>query len=108
MALSKKSNGKLFHPFKVRKAPSFLRKDTVIIPYGGYTVIRFTVDNPGWWFFHCHIEIHQLEGMAAVFKELVMDSGLDLGLHCIVCVCVFLWLHCVNLCVCAFALKFCV
>ena len=40
-----------------------------MVPFGGYTTIRFVVDNPGWWFFHCHIEIHQLEGMAAVVKE---------------------------------------
>ena len=46
------------------------KKDTVIVPYGGYVVIRFVVDNPGWWFFHCHIEIHQTEGMAAVVTEL--------------------------------------
>ena len=59
-------------PADQNKAPnrSYAQKDTVIVPYGGYTVIRFTVDNPGWWFFHCHIEIHQLEGMAAVIKEL--------------------------------------
>ena len=44
-------------------------KDTVIVPYGGYTVIRFVADNPGWWLLHCHIEIHQLEGMAVVIKE---------------------------------------
>lgn len=48
----------------------YAQKDTVILPFGGYTTIRFTVDNPGWWFFHCHIEIHQLEGMAAVVKEM--------------------------------------
>jgi len=54
----------------------YARKDTVIVPYGGYTVIRFMVDNPGWWFFHCHIEIHQLEGMAAVFSELQRPSGM--------------------------------
>ena len=47
------------------------RKDTVIVPFGGYTVIRFTADNPGWWFFHCHIEVHQLEGMAAVVNEMI-------------------------------------
>ena len=47
-----------------------VKKDTVIVPFGGYVVMRFKVDNPGWWFFHCHIEIHQLEGMAAVIKEL--------------------------------------
>ena len=50
---------------------SYARKDTVIVPYGGYTVIRFIADNPGWWFFHCHIEIHQLEGMAAVINEML-------------------------------------
>ena len=57
----------------------FARKDTVIVPYGGYTVIRFIVDNPGWWFLHCHIEIHQLEGMAAVVTELPneLPSGND-------------------------------
>ena len=40
------------------------------MPFGGYTVIWFIVDNPRWWFFHCHIEIHQLEGMSAVVREL--------------------------------------
>ena len=53
----------------------FVRKDTVIVPFGGYTVIRFVVDNPGWWFLHCHIEIHQLEGMAVVIKELQPSAG---------------------------------
>ena len=33
-------------------------KDTVITPAAGYTVIQFVADNPGWWFFHCHIEYH--------------------------------------------------
>ena len=45
------------------------RKDTVVIPPGGYVVIRFRRDNPGWWFLHCHIEPHQLEGMAMVIDE---------------------------------------
>lgn len=49
---------------------TYIRKDTVIVPFGGYVVIRFIVNNPGWWFLHCHIEIHQLEGMGAVIKEL--------------------------------------
>ena len=55
--------------------PFYAKKDTVIIPYGGYAVIRFTVDNPGWWFLHCHIEIHQLEGMSVVIEELQLQSG---------------------------------
>ena len=52
------------------KNKSYAAKDTVIVPFGGYVVIRFIADNPGWWFFHCHIEIHQLEGMAALIQEL--------------------------------------
>jgi len=57
------------------------RKDTVIVPYGGYVVIRFVVDNPGWWFFHCHIEYHQLEGMAAVISELPQMMSETGGAH---------------------------
>ena len=45
------------------------RKDTVIVPVGGYVVIRFEANNPGWWFLHCHIEPHQLEGMSMVVRE---------------------------------------
>jgi hypothetical protein len=33
----------------------------------GYTVVRFVADNPGAWLFHCHVEFHQLMGMAALF-----------------------------------------
>ncbi|XP_070535321.1 uncharacterized protein [Ptychodera flava] len=44
-------------------------KDTIIVPVGGYVVVRYVADNPGWWFVHCHIAIHQVEGMAMMFKE---------------------------------------
>nr|XP_039257018.1 laccase-5-like [Styela clava] len=43
-------------------------KDTVIVPHGGYTVIRFFADNPGVWFFHCHQIFHLHIGMSLVFK----------------------------------------
>ena len=46
-----------------------IRKDTVIVPAGGYVVIAFQADNPGYWFLHCHIEVHQLEGMALIIQE---------------------------------------
>ena len=46
-----------------------VRKDTVMVPVGGYVVIDFIADNPGYWFLHCHIEPHQLEGMALVINE---------------------------------------
>ena len=45
------------------------RKDTVIIPTGGYVVIRFKPDNPGWWLLHCHIEPHASGGMIMVIDE---------------------------------------
>ena len=46
-----------------------VRKDTVIVPAGGFVVINFLSDNPGYWFLHCHIEVHQLEGMAIIVDE---------------------------------------
>ena len=46
-----------------------IRKDTVIVPAGGYVVIAFQADNPGYWFMHCHMEVHQLEGMAVIIQE---------------------------------------
>lgn len=45
-----------------------VRKDTVIVPAGGYVAIAFVADNPGYWFLHCHIEVHQLEGMAVIIQ----------------------------------------
>merc|ERR1712038_1153744 len=33
----------------------------------GFTIIRFVADNPGAWPFHCHIEWHQVMGMAVNF-----------------------------------------
>ena len=44
-------------------------KDTVIVPSGGYVVIRFKADNPGPWFFHCHIDLHNTNGMGMVILE---------------------------------------
>lgn len=49
------------------------RKDTLIIPTGGYAVLRIRSDNPGKWFMHCHIEVHALDGMAMVLTE-AMDK----------------------------------
>lgn len=46
-----------------------VRKDTVIVPYGGYTIIRFWATNPGVWFMHCHIDKHMVEGMAVMLNE---------------------------------------
>ncbi|XP_071500404.1 uncharacterized protein [Diadema antillarum] len=42
------------------------RKDTVMIPPGGYAVMRFRANNPGWWLMHCHFDTHLLLGMGLV------------------------------------------
>ena len=46
-----------------------VRKDTVVVPFGGYTIIRFNASNPGVWFMHCHIDRHMIEGMALMLNE---------------------------------------
>ena len=46
-----------------------IRKDTVIVPAGGYVVIVFLTDNPGYWYLHSHIEFQQQGGMALIVKE---------------------------------------
>uniref|UniRef100_A0A0P5ZF44 Multicopper oxidase n=1 Tax=Daphnia magna TaxID=35525 RepID=A0A0P5ZF44_9CRUS len=43
-------------------------KDTVAVPDGGYTVIRFMATNPGYWLLHCHLEFHSEVGMGVIFK----------------------------------------
>ena len=49
--------------------PYTVRKDTVTVPGGGYAVIQFLADNPGYWIMHCHVETHTLEGMGVVINE---------------------------------------
>lgn len=55
-------------PPDLRIDQTTVRKDTVIVPAGGYVVLQFISNNPGYWFMHCHIEPHQMEGMAMVFN----------------------------------------
>ncbi|XP_015589578.1 L-ascorbate oxidase isoform X2 [Cephus cinctus] len=50
---------------KLDRAPF---KDTVTVPDGGYTIVRFHADNPGYWIFHCHIDFHMELGMSLIFK----------------------------------------
>ncbi|XP_018402155.1 PREDICTED: laccase-4-like [Cyphomyrmex costatus] len=50
---------------KLKRAPL---KDTVTVPDGGYTIVRFYANNPGYWLFHCHIEFHVEIGMSLIFK----------------------------------------
>ncbi|OWF55804.1 laccase-1-like [Mizuhopecten yessoensis] len=45
------------------------RKDTLIIPSGGYAVIRIKADNPGVWMIHCHIMLHSEDGMVMLLNN---------------------------------------
>ncbi|KAI8611802.1 iron transport multicopper oxidase FET3 precursor [Chytriomyces sp. MP71] len=46
-----------------------VRRDVINVPGGGYAIIRFQSNNPGVWFFHCHIEWHFEAGLAALLVE---------------------------------------
>ncbi|GHJ88753.1 hypothetical protein NliqN6_5155 [Naganishia liquefaciens] len=46
-----------------------VRRDTVTVPPGGSTTIRWRADNPGAWLFHCHVDWHHTQGLASVFIE---------------------------------------
>ncbi|KAJ7054380.1 Fet3 protein [Mycena amicta] len=46
-----------------------LRRDTIQIESGGSATLRFVADNPGVWFFHCHIEWHLEVGLAIQLIE---------------------------------------
>lgn len=46
-----------------------IRRDVIVLPPQGSVVLRFVADNPGVWFFHCHIDWHLSQGLASVFIE---------------------------------------
>ncbi|KAJ9548518.1 hypothetical protein OSB04_021061 [Centaurea solstitialis] len=49
-----------------------VERNTVGVPTGGWTAIRFKADNPGVWFMHCHLEVHTTWGLKMAF---VVDNG---------------------------------
>ncbi|RDX86329.1 Laccase-4, partial [Mucuna pruriens] len=49
-----------------------VERNTIGVPAGGWTAIRFRADNPGVWFMHCHLEIHTTWGLKMAF---VVDNG---------------------------------
>ncbi|KAF9944559.1 hypothetical protein BGZ72_002237 [Mortierella alpina] len=56
-------------PFPYYNHSNPLRRDTIIVPAHTSTAIRFQANNPGVWFFHCHVEWHLEAGMAATVIE---------------------------------------
>ncbi|KAF7554168.1 hypothetical protein G7Z17_g3114 [Cylindrodendrum hubeiense] len=45
------------------------RRDTAMLPSGGFMVMAWKADNPGVWLMHCHIGWHTSEGFALQFIE---------------------------------------
>uniref|UniRef100_A0A0L0NVV1 L-ascorbate oxidase n=1 Tax=Candidozyma auris TaxID=498019 RepID=A0A0L0NVV1_CANAR len=46
-----------------------MQRDTVLVNPNGFIRIRFKADNPGVWFFHCHVDWHLEQGLAIVLVE---------------------------------------
>lgn len=64
-----------FNPNKDPKSFNLVdpvERNTVGVPAGGWTAIRFKADNPGVWFMHCHLELHTTWGLKMAF---VVDNG---------------------------------
>ncbi|XP_061374195.1 laccase-4-like [Gastrolobium bilobum] len=49
-----------------------VERNTIGVPTGGWTAIRFRADNPGVWFLHCHFEVHTTWGLKMAF---LVDNG---------------------------------
>ena len=49
--------------------PLMPKKDSIIIPGGGYVIVRIERNNPGKWLLHCHIAPHQQQGMNLVIVD---------------------------------------
>lgn len=66
-------DGEVPHSYDPDNHPPFpsmpMRRDTIFLRPQSNFVIRFKADNPGVWFFHCHIEWHILQGLAIVLVE---------------------------------------
>jgi hypothetical protein len=47
-----------------------VEKDTIMIMRRSWAKIRFEVNNPGIWIFHCHVLTHMMDGMEMAFNFL--------------------------------------
>ncbi|GMG39699.1 unnamed protein product [Ambrosiozyma monospora] len=71
-----------YNPDKADEIPEIpSMRDTVIVEGNGYVVLRFVADNPGVWFFHCHLDFHLEQGLAITLVEApdVLQSQLSRG-----------------------------
>ncbi|EMC92270.1 hypothetical protein BAUCODRAFT_126264 [Baudoinia panamericana UAMH 10762] len=57
-----------------------MRRDTLMVRPQGNFVVRFKADNPGVWFFHCHIDWHLASGLAATLIEAPLEMQKTLSI----------------------------
>lgn len=64
--------GELFHTFHAHGhrwlSPAGVPIDNQEIGPGGSFRIRWKEDAPGTWYYHCHVESHQMNGMIGMYK----------------------------------------
>lgn len=60
-----------------------MRRDTLVIQPNSHFVIRWRADNPGVWFFHCHIDWHLSQGLALEFIEAPVQIRQNYKVHSI-------------------------
>jgi iron transport multicopper oxidase len=64
------TDGLAFNASNHKAFPKYpARRDTFVAPPMGNFVIRFVADNPGVWFFHCHIDWHLAQGLGMLMIE---------------------------------------
>eukprot|EP00928_Gymnodinium_smaydae_P094432 TRINITY_DN7930_c0_g1_i3.p1 TRINITY_DN7930_c0_g1~~TRINITY_DN7930_c0_g1_i3.p1 ORF type:complete len:1271 (-),score=149.20 TRINITY_DN7930_c0_g1_i3:216-3584(-) len=51
------------------RAGRYVVKDTAVLPFGGYVVVRFKANNPGHWLAHCHTDRHLADGMGVLIRD---------------------------------------
>lgn len=56
-----------------------MRRDTFMMPAGGYTILAFYTDNPDVWLLHCHIAWHASEGLSTTLYVRKDDIKLDVA-----------------------------
>lgn len=50
-----------------------MMRDTVMVNANGFIVLRFKANNPGVWFFHCHVDWHLEQGLAITLVEAPLE-----------------------------------
>ncbi|KAG7888358.1 hypothetical protein KL936_003570 [Ogataea polymorpha] len=63
-----------YDPDAETKLPEIpVRRDTMIVEGNGHMVLRFEANNPGIWFFHCHLDFHLEQGLALTLIEAPLE-----------------------------------